>query len=261
MSKIIKQVKLNNLPVVINNLCLVVSDDKIIHPDDQQQGFTPDITLQVEARAVAIIEKAKLDMEKQSSALYEHSKKAGFAEGKEQGYSEGKDAGYVDGKEAGYADGFTQGEEAAKVKMESAVHQAAEEATRIIAEANRQAQLTVLASEKQILDIALAITEKILACEIDANSQAVVAIVKSAMDKVRDQSQITVRVNPADFEFVIAAKSELEAILQREQSVEFAADQTVSRGGCVIDSTFGSADARMETQLHAVRAIIRSLLP
>lgn len=260
MSKIIKQVKLNNLPIVINNLCLVSPDDKK-NLSDEHPNFIPDLTEQVEARAAAIIDQAKRDMEEQSVALYEHSKRAGFAEGKEQGYVEGKDAGYVDGKDAGYAAGFTQGQEAAKEEMESAVHQAVEKATRIIAEANQQAQLTVIASEKQILDIALAITEKILACEIDTNSQAVVAIVKSAMDKVRDQSQITVRVNPADFEFVVAAKNELEAILQREQSVEFSADQTVSRGGCVIDSAFGSADARLETQLQAVRAIIRSLLP
>jgi flagellar assembly protein FliH len=268
LSKIIKRATLNHLPVVINNLCLVIPDD--IKPlSEESLSSAPDLAEQVEARAAVIIDQARRDMEEQSVALYEQSKQTGYDEGREQGYTEGKDAGYIAGKDAGYtegkdaghADGFTQGQEAARLKMESAVQQAIEDATRIIAEANRQAQLTMLATEKQILDIALAIAEKILVSEIDSNSQAVVAIVKKAMDKVRDQTQITVRVNPADFEVVIAAKREMETILQREQSVEFAADQTVSRGGCVIDSGFGTADARLETQLQAVRAIIRSLLP
>jgi flagellar assembly protein FliH len=253
LSRIIKQVQLNNLPVIINNLCLVISDDNETNNDEGQADYTPDLAAQVEARATVFIDKAKRDMEEQSAALYEQSRNAGFAEGQEQGYAIGKGAGYTDG--------FAHGEQVAKESMEAAVCKAAEEATRIIAEANRQSQLTILSAEKQILDIALAVAKKILTVEVDANSQAVLAIVKSAMDKVRNQTQITVRVNPSDFECVLAAKSEMEAILQREQSVEFAADQTVNRGGCVIDSGFGSVDAQLETQLQAISTIIRSLLP
>lgn len=277
LSKIIKQVKLNNLPVVINNLCLAVPEKAALVQDEPQDAILPDVARRAEEKAASFIAQAKQDMAAESAKLYEQSKKNGFAEGlqqgmtegkqqgfsegKEQGFSEGKAAGFDAGKKAGYMEGFMQGEQTVRREMDSAVQQAAEEAANIIAEANRQAQLTILSTEKQILNLAVAIAEKILAYELDTNSQAVVSIVKKALDKVRDQTQITIRINPADFAIVIAAKHEFEAILQREQSVEFSADQTVSRGGCVIDSAFGSIDAQKETQMQAIRALIRSLLP
>ena len=260
MSKIIKQVPVNDLPVVINSLQLAVSAEEN-QASERPLGLNPEILrasiLRAERQAAAAIAKAKQEMEAEletrSAEIYKESHDTGFS----TGYAEGKAQGYSDG----YAEGYSVGEQAAQAKMEKAINDATAEAAKILSTANEQVKETVLSAEPQIIEIALAIAEKILASEIDANSDAVVSIVKAAMDKVRNQEQIAIRVNPMDFANVIAAKKEFEYILQREQSIEFVSDQTVSRGGCVIDSAFGSADARIETQLQAIQSVIRSLHP
>ncbi|MDU4959910.1 MAG: FliH/SctL family protein [Sporomusaceae bacterium] len=266
MSKIIKQVKVHTLPVVIDNLCLAVPEPEpvpVVGRITRNEPAAPPVDLlavQVEIRVAAAVEQAKREMEAQAAAFYEESKQKGYNEGRDEGYAAGKAAGYDEGKAAGQREGFEQGQAEVFQSMEAAVDQAIAEAARIMSEANRQAGLSILAAQQQILEIALAVAEKILAAEIERDSQVVVAVIKQAMDKVRDQPQITVRVNPADFAAAIAVKPELEAILQREQSVEFASDQTVGCGGCVIDSAFGAADARIETQLEAIRTLLRGTL-
>lgn len=251
MSRIIKQVRVNDLPVVISSLRLAANVEEK-HNSEQQHSVDANIAkesiLKAERDAAAAIARAKQELEARAAAIYKESQETGYS------------AGFAQGTEQGYADGYSAGEQAAQAKMESAVATAAAQATKIITEANSQVKETILSAEPQIIQIALAVAEKIIANEIDANSNAVVSIVKAAMDKVRNQEQITVRVNPLDFANVVAAKNELEVILQREQSIEFFADQTVSRGGCVIDSPFGSADARLETQMQAIQAVIRGLL-
>lgn len=269
MSRIIKQIQFNTQPVVINSLRMVVPEtDRRSLPESKHEALAKEIHAKAEAKAFAevkaeaeakaeakaaakieeFITQAQREMEEEAAKLYEEARTTGHAAGLEQGRKEG------------YETGFAQGKTEAEAAMAASVNDAAETASRTLSAANVQAKQTVLSSECQILEIALAAAEKILSYEIITNSEAVVYIVKQAMEKVRNQEQISVRINPADFEAVVGAKRELEAIMQREQSVEIVADQTISRGGCIIDSAFGSADARIETQLQAIQSAVRGLL-
>lgn len=273
MSKIIKQVQINSLPVVINGLRLVVNDDRKPLAEERPLLMShKDYFIQAEKKAAAHLAKAKQEMEEELLRRYQESKEAGYAAGYDagnhQGHSEGRTEGYAEGLKQGnrqghsegFAAGFNQGEKAVFEQMDANLRTSAETAAQILSAANFSAQQTILSTEGQILDLAVAAAEKILAYEIDTNSEVVVSIVKVALDKVRNQKQISIRINPVDFPIAIAAKGDLDVILQREQSVEFIADQTVSRGGCVIDSAFGSADARVETQLQTLQAAMRSRL-
>ena len=269
MSKIIKQVQIASLPVVINGLRLLVADDrKPITEERPLHLSTKDYIIQAEQKAAAHLAKAKQEMEEELLLRYQESKEAGYAagyaEGNSQGHLEGQSDGFTQGKnqghEEGYADGFTQGEKAAFEKMNANLFASAETAAKILSAANLNSQQAILSTERQIVDLAVAVAKKILAYEIDTNSEVVVSIVKTTLDKVRNQKQLSIRINPMDFQAAIAAKGDFEVILQREQAIEFVADQTVSRGGCVIDSAFGSADARVETQLQSLLTAMRSRL-
>ena len=165
------------------------------------------------------------------------------------------------GFQQGYQEGFDQGKQAAKTEMQQVLARAAEQSQRTIAIAERQVEEFILNAERQIIEIVLAVTSKILARELEGNPMIVLPIVKAALEKVRDQDQIMIRVHPEDYELVLQARRDLQILVGREQSLQIAADQTVAQGGCVIDTAYGSVDAQIDTQLSTLRAALEEALP
>jgi flagellar assembly protein FliH len=45
------------------------------------------------------------------------------------------------------------------------------------------------------------------------------------------------------------------------KSIKILEDSTVDRGGCIIDTDFGSLDARISSQLHEIEDKILELMP
>jgi flagellar assembly protein FliH len=69
-----------------------------------------------------------------------------------------------------------------------------------------------------------------------------------------DCDQIRLRVNPDDLDHLRSIQSDLETMLSNKTSLEIRADQSVERGGCLIETERGSLDARIASQLDTLRA-------
>jgi flagellar biosynthesis/type III secretory pathway protein FliH len=74
---------------------------------------------------------------------------------------------------------------------------------------------------------------------------------------------LTVRVHPADAEHLQADLELAEAVRRHGvQRVTWVGDEQVVLGGCFVDSVHGRLDARLETQLAALTAMLsRSATP
>lgn len=170
-------------------------------------------------------------------------------------------AAYDEAFAKGQAEGQVKGEEAGLAKAQGAVDEAIARSQRVIAMAQEQARHEFDEAERSIIDIALAVASKILAREIAENPTTVLPIVRSAIDKVRDQEQITVRVHPDDYDFVLAARLELSAMLARDNALSVVADGALKNGDCMVETPYGTVDARIDTQLELVKAALRELTP
>jgi type III secretion protein L len=111
-------------------------------------------------------------------------------------------------------------------------------------------------TEKDLLRLAVRLAEKIIGREIDKDQTTIVDIVVNAVQNVRQQEKLTIRVNPQDLGII---EKEIERISagSRIKFIDFAADPRVVSGGCMIESEVGTIDARLETQL---RVLERALL-
>lgn len=85
-------------------------------------------------------------------------------------------------------------------------------------------------------------------------------IVKRALETTRNEGQVTVRVAPAQAEWL---KNRVETILQtfpKVQFLEVLPDARLPEDGCVLETEIGVVDATLETQLKAIeKALIRSM--
>ena len=165
------------------------------------------------------------------------------------------------GFQQGHQEGYAQGKQEAIAEMKSSMEQAARKAQQTILLAQQQAQEIIIGAERQIIDIAMTITRKILVREVDENPMVVLPIVTAALDKVRDQEQIKIRIHPEDYDLVLQARRDLQILVGHEQALQIVSDQTVSQGGCIIETAYGSVDARIDTQLDTIRKALEEVLP
>ena len=143
-------------------------------------------------------------------------------------------------KQRGYADGMA----AAAAK---AVEQQFDMVTATVAWYERV--------ETQMAELVMQCTEKILG-ELD-DIQLVSRVVHSAMRVMRNQKQVTLRVNPDLVDPVRKQIAEIMAGYPGVSFVEVTADARLRRGGCILESELGIVDASVEVQLDALRHALK----
>lgn len=248
MSKIIKYVRVQTSPIVISH-AHVISDidpslrvepapDNKIHNDIMNKAYqeADDILSAARTEAADIIQRA----EEQSTLANQNAREHGY----QQGYQEGHSQGLAD----------------AQQEINDTLHNAVAKSQHLLALAEEEHRERILASERQIIDIALAVAQKVLNREIAENPISVLPIVRAALEKIQDQDQITIFVGPEDYNLLLQAKRDLQMLVGRERALTIAADTTISPGGCLIDTPYGTVDARIDIQLEMIKKSLQEAL-
>lgn len=178
---------------------------------------------------------------------------------KQKAYEEGYQQGHEQGREQGYQEGLTQGRQSGQKELETAMNQAVAKTELMVTAAAHDAKEMMKNAERQIVDIALAVARKILAYEISENPMVVLPLVKAALEKVSDQEEIVIRVSSEDFDSVLMAKKDLQNMVGREHALKIIPDRTIDSGSCVIDTSYGTVDARIDTQFAIIKKVLQDL--
>jgi flagellar assembly protein FliH len=168
---------------------------------------------------------------------------------------------FDDGFKEGHAAGLAQGEAEGLARAQAAIDEANERSHRLISLAEEQGRQALLSAERDMVELALAVASKVLVKEIEENPVVVLPIIRAALDKVRDHEQVTLRVHPADYELALAARLELSAMMAKENALAVVADAALKNGDCVMETPYGTVDARIDTQLELVKTALRELMP
>lgn len=107
-------------------------------------------------------------------------------------------------------------------------------------------------AEPNIIKLIMTISEKIVGKMVNEHREAIKSIVVQAVEKSLGE-KITVRLSPEDYNTLKNQTASFEGILDRTKRIVFKEDETVSRGGCLVETEVGTIDARLETQLSAIR--------
>jgi flagellar biosynthesis/type III secretory pathway protein FliH len=111
---------------------------------------------------------------------------------------------------------------------------------------------SLLASvEGDLVDLAFEIARRVLASAADR--AAVTEVAARALEAARLREHVTIRAHPEDLLALRAAEEELSARLVRAHGVALRGDAAVDRGGIVVETEAGRIDARLGTQLAALR--------
>jgi flagellar assembly protein FliH len=103
-------------------------------------------------------------------------------------------------------------------------------------------------AEQDVVALALAVARRILHRELTVSPEALLGVLKAALEKMEAREVYQVRVARADAALVKRFFDEMGA----PQRVEIAADASLASGSVLIESDRGTLDASVETQLAEI---------
>ena len=109
--------------------------------------------------------------------------------------------------------------------------------------------------EKHVINLAADIAMKIVA-GTPVDKSMVETVVKDALAKAEMDTDVVVLLNEADLELLSQADSELLQRTHGSSEVVFKASPEVSRGGCLLETRYGTVDARIETKADVLKKAV-----
>jgi flagellar assembly protein FliH len=107
-------------------------------------------------------------------------------------------------------------------------------------------------TEDTMIALSLSVAQKLVA-GMPISAGMVEAVVRDALAQVEGTAQFTVRLHPADLELLQKAESPLLSASDDAKEFRFLSSSEVTRGGCLVQTHFGTVDARRETKFDLLQ--------
>lgn len=178
----------------------------------------------------------------------------------EEAYQEGFEKGVTEGNERGYAEGMANVERECqklqKERVQDLVRQKMDEILPVLNNMSREMlntrQILLKYWESNILQIASAIAYQTIMREIPKTAEISYDLLKEALELVVGSASIKIRMNPGDLEELRDPIEKLTGELENNAKVELEADPKVTSAGCVIETSTGTVDQRLESRMKRI---------
>jgi len=115
---------------------------------------------------------------------------------------------------------------------------------------------TIEKTEERIVMLAIAMAEKIINQEVQTRKEIILGVLKGALKNIVDTDGMRIRINPQDYRYVMEVKNDFLQSFNGLSKVVFEEDASIKRGGAIVETMFGEVDARLESQLKEIQAVM-----
>jgi flagellar assembly protein FliH len=147
-----------------------------------------------------------------------------------------------------YQKGVQQGDATARQQLGAQQEAAMQRLGRTIEEISGMRQRCRYAAEEDVVKLALAIARRILHRELTVDPSAILGLVKAALAGLDVRELHRIRIHPGQ---AGPLRTQLEA-MGLPQRCEVVGDAALERGAAILETTHGSVDASVETQLEEI---------
>jgi flagellar assembly protein FliH len=157
---------------------------------------------------------------------------------------------------AGHAEGFAAGRAEALAEMTPSVAVAASalDAVRAL-EADASERV-----ERAAVELALQVAERVVAGTVTVAPERLLDVVRGAVRTIIERERVTLLVHPDDLDLMRGAVADVAGALGGIEHFEVQEERRVGRGGAILRTALGEVDARIETKLGRVRAVVEQEL-
>jgi flagellar assembly protein FliH len=114
-------------------------------------------------------------------------------------------------------------------------------------------------NERDMLQAVLLVAAELMGSTLRAEPETIVALLAPHLTRMQRAQQLVLRLHPDDAGWLAqheSALAQLYQLSQLEGSLELREDAALTRGGCCIESNLGDLDARVETRLTLLAAVL-----
>lgn len=163
---------------------------------------------------------------------------------------------FAKGKKEGFEEGVKQGKEEATKTYEKKIDELQSRITTILDNIELFKKKLYSNTELELLQLSLAIAEKVVNYELSVNKEAILNIIKKALEYIGNRDKIILRVAENDFETVSERKDFWIPVGERLKDVVIEPDPRIQRGGCIIESSSGLIDSRINVKFEEISSIL-----
>jgi flagellar assembly protein FliH len=153
-------------------------------------------------------------------------------------------------EKSAYENGFAQGEKAGMEIAERKIEVVMRRYSESIMELGKLRSALYGQAEREVVKLAIEVAKKIVHREVQADREIIETLVHVALSHVAEKSAVTVHLSPLDYNFLLEHRAELNQSEGRD--ISLLADQSIERGGCLIQTECGDIDARIEEKFREV---------
>ncbi|MBD3393523.1 MAG: hypothetical protein GF418_15420 [Chitinivibrionales bacterium] len=189
------------------------------------------------------LEKQLSDLRQELAREREKTKKAAQA-----AYRKGMDEGQVKGTEEGKA-------EAGK-EYEERLAELQQRIAGMLEETLTAKKRLATESQSVLVKLSMMIARKVVNTELSMNEDTVLSVIRKALGFIADRDGLVVRVAPDDLENVTGKKDFWTSISERLEGIRIEPDARIEKGGCIIESASGVADARVSVLFDELQDVL-----
>jgi flagellar assembly protein FliH len=147
---------------------------------------------------------------------------------------------------------FTRGVEEERKQADEDLAGICSALTGAISIVSRLREKIIKESEEELLKLSFMVAKKIIRQEIKHDRHILTQLVSEALKEFPDQHEIVVCLHPEDYKVINSNKEVFLAGIDEERQITLKSDEATTLGGCVVESSTGVIDARIEAQLEEI---------
>lgn len=213
--------------------------------EELTQQITEELMRQTESERRTVIQMAEAQADDIRQEAREEGRGSGYAEGLRQGMEEGRRKAFDEAQEE--CEAMLDQARLVKVRAKTVLEAAHE---RSLSRADRK--------RSEIIDLSIAIAEKIICAELNAARELMIGMAEEACQEFKKRKHIIMNVHPVNTELFEASVSAFSQICPNAEFV-ILPDEGIEENGCVIESDTTVLDAQVTVQLENIRRALKGL--
>lgn len=152
-----------------------------------------------------------------------------------------------------YNEGMKKGQEEGRKMVVKKIEPLFDTLKKAVAELSDMRTSIIDTNREQILEIVFLIAEKVIHRRIQASPDIILDTVRAASDHLTETDEIRLRIHPSDYEYIREIETILSKKLSGKKNVLVMEDNTLDRGGVIIETEFGNIDASIKSQIEHLK--------
>ena len=164
-----------------------------------------------------------------------------------------EDGARQDGFDKGYKEGYDKGV--------GEVERLVERMHKILESVMLRREEILQETESQIVELVILMARKVVKILSENQKNVVMANTMAALKKVKTRGTVTLRVNLEDVKLSSEHANEFIQHVEKVEGINVLEDSSVEKGGCIVETDFGSIDARISSQITELENKILEVSP